>query len=200
MLKFKHTYGLCLTRFISDWVWWFFLFWLPDFLKKVHGVDIREVVVPLIIIYTISSFGGILGGWFSSKMIKDGRSINFSRKAAILVCSLFALPIIFVPYAKEIWLAIALISLGTAAHQAWASNMFTIISDIYPKNAVASMVGLAGFAGSIGGALSAWLVGVILQISNNYIPIFIIAGSVYFLNWVIINIFIKDIRPIMIKK
>lgn len=196
LLKHKETIAICLTRFISDWVWWFFLFWIPDFLAKTGGVNIKELVLPLIIIYTVSSLGGIAGGWFSSYLIKSGRSIDFSRKLAILFSAFLVLPIVFVPLLNELWLIVFFIALATAGHQSWAANIFTIISDVYPKGLVGSMAGLSGFTGAIGGALSASFVGLILQISNSYTVIFTIASVVYILNWVIIKIFIKRIEPL----
>lgn len=196
LFKYKETIAICSTRFISDWVWWFFLFWTPDFLSKTHGVDIKEVVLPLIIIYTVSSIGGIGGGWISSHFIKKGKSIDYARKTTILICALTIVPIMFVPQTTNLWVAVALIALATAGHQGWASNIFTMVSDIYPKNAVGSMMGLSGFTGAIGGAISASFVGVILEITNSYFLIFMIASSVYLLNWAIIKIFIKEIKPI----
>lgn len=199
LLKHKQTLAICLTRFISDWVWWFFLFWIPDFLAKTTGVNIKELVLPLIIIYAVSSVGGIAGGWFSSHLIKSGRSIDSSRKLAIFCSALLAIPIVFVAQLNELWLIVLLISLATAGHQSWAANMFTIISDIYPKGAVGSMTGLSGLMGAIGGALSATFVGLVLQISHSYTLIFSIASVVYLLNWAIIKLLIRKIEPLKIQ-
>ena len=199
LFKYKETIAICSTRFISDWVWWFFLFWIPDFLTKAHGVNIKEVVLPLIVIYAVSSVGGIGGGWLSSKFIKMGKSIDFSRKTTILICAIIILPVMLVSSVNNLWVAVGLISLATAGHQGWASNIFTIVSDIYPKNAVASMVGLSGFAGAIGGALSASFVGLLLETSGSYFLIFTVAAMVYLINWLILKVFIKKIKPITIK-
>jgi ACS family hexuronate transporter-like MFS transporter len=198
LFKYRETIAICSTRFISDWVWWFFLFWIPDFLSKTHGVNIKEVVLPLIVIYAFSSVGGIGGGWLSSKFIKMGRSIDFSRKTVILICALIVLPVMLVSSVTNLWVAVGLITLAAAGHQGWAANIFTIVSDIYPKNAVASMVGLSGFTGAIGGALSASFVGLMLETSGSYFLIFLIAASVYLINWLILKVFIKEIKPITI--
>jgi ACS family hexuronate transporter-like MFS transporter len=198
LFKHRETVAICSTRFISDWVWWFFLFWIPDFLSKTHGVDIKEVVLPLIVIYAVSSVGGIGGGWLSSKFIRMGKSIDFSRKTAILVCAIIVLPVMLVSSVNNLWAAVALITLAAAGHQGWAANIFTIVSDIYPKNAVASMIGLSGFAGAIGGALSASFVGLLLETTGSYLLIFLIAASVYLVNWLILKVFIKEIKPITI--
>jgi ACS family hexuronate transporter-like MFS transporter len=197
LFKHKQTIGICSTRFISDWVWWFFLFWIPDFLNKTHGVNINEVVLPLIIIYAVSIGGGIGGGWMSSHFIKLGKSVDYARKVTILMCALIVLPVMLVPQVANLWVAVALISLAAAGHQAWASNIFTIISDIYPKSAVGSMMGLSGFMGAIGGALSASFVGILLEGTGSYFLIFLVASSVYLVNWIIIKISIKEIKPIV---
>ena len=197
LFKYKQTIGICSTRFFSDWVWWFFLFWIPDFLNKTHHINIKEVVLPLIVIYSVSSVGGIAGGWISSNFIKKGKSVDYARKTTILMCALIILPVMFVPQVSNLWIAVGLISLAAAGHQGWASNIFTIVSDVYPKNAVASMVGLSGFLGAVGGALSASFVGLLLESTGSYFLIFVVASSVYMLNWIIIKVSIKKIKPIV---
>jgi len=197
LFRYSQTYALCATRFISDWVWWFFLFWTPDFLHKMHGVNIREAILPLIVIYGVASFGGIGGGWISSYLINKGRSVDYARKFAVLVSALVVLPIMVVPQVKSLWLTVILIAIGCAGHCGWAANMFTLISDIYPKKAIGSMTGLAGFTAAIGGALSASFVGYILEATGSYFLIFAIASTVYIMNWLIIKIFIPEIKPII---
>jgi ACS family hexuronate transporter-like MFS transporter len=196
LFKYKQTFAICSTRFISDWVWWFFLFWIPDFLSKTHGINIKEVVLPLIVIYAVSSIGGISGGWISSKFINMGKSIDYARKTTILMCALIVLPVMLVSQTQNLWVAVGLIALAAAGHQGWASNIFTIVSDIYPKKAVGSMMGLSGFAGAVGGALSATFVGILLESTGNYFLIFLVASSVYMINWLILKLSIKQIVPI----
>jgi ACS family hexuronate transporter-like MFS transporter len=198
LFRYKETYAICLTRFISDWVWWFFLFWIPDFLNKTHGIDLKEVVLPLILIYAVSSIGGIAGGWLSSKFLQMGKSVDYARKTTILICALIILPVVLVSQVQSLWVAVVLIAFAAAGHQGWASNIFTIVSDMYPKNAVGSMTGLSGFAGAVGGALSASFVGLLLESTGSYFLIFLTASSVYVVNWLIIRIFIREIKPIEI--
>lgn len=198
LFLYKQTYAICLSRFVTDWVWWFFLFWTPDFLNKTHGIDIKEVVLPLIIIYTIASIGGIGGGWLSSQFVKSGRSLDYARKRTILFCAICVVPIISLSQISNIWLAVAVISLAAAAHQGWASNIFTVVSDIYPKNAVASMTGLSGFVGSVGGVLAASGVGLFLEHSDSYFLIFALAGLAYLFAWLILKLMIKNIEPLKI--
>jgi ACS family hexuronate transporter-like MFS transporter len=198
LFKYKQTFAICSTRFISDWVWWFFLFWIPDFLSKTHGINLKEVVLPLIVIYAVSSVAGIAGGWISSNFIKKGKSIDFARKTTILMCALIVLPIMLISQTANLWIAVGLIAIAAAGHQGWASNIFTIVSDIYPKKAVGSMMGLSGFAGAVGGALSATFVGLLLETTGSYFLIFLVASSVYIINWLILKLSIKQIEPIEI--
>lgn len=193
LFRKRSTYAIVASRFVTDWVWWFFLFWVPDFLNKTYGVDIKDSVLPLIIIYTVAGFGGIAGGWLSSNFIKRNKSIDFARKTSILICALCVVPIIFIMNTSNIWVAVGLISLAAAAHQGWASNIYTVVSDIYPKNAVGSMTGLAGFAGSMGGVLASAGVGLILQATGSYLLIFTMAGSAYLIAWLILKLMIKRI-------
>ncbi len=190
LFRFKGTVGICLSRFVCDWVWWFFLFWAPDFLAKTHGVDLMHMQWALIIIYTFAAFGGVSGGALSSFLIKRGHKVAFSRKAAMLVCALLVVPVILLPSTKTIAAAIILIGLATFAHQGWASNIFTLVSDYYPKNMVATMTSLASFCGSIGGVLAASFVGNILEITGSYFVVFLVAGLAYLLAWCCLQIFL----------
>ncbi len=199
LFKYRQTFALLATRFISDWVWWFSLFWIPDFLNKIYGVNIKEVVLPLVIIYAVSILGGVSGGWFSSRLIQLGKSVDYARKTAILICAFVVMPVVLVPQVHNLWISVALIALAAAGHQGWAANMFALVSDIYPKIAVGSVVGLISFGAAVGGALSASFIGLLLEATGSYFLIFLFAGSVYFVNWLIIVIFIKEIKPIEIE-
>lgn len=199
LLGYRQTIGICLTRFISDWVWWFMLFWVPDFLSKTYGVNLKEVVLPLIVIYAVSSVGGIGGGWLSSWLISRGHSVDYARKTAVLVCALLVLPLMAIDRIQQLWPVVAVLALAAAGHQGWAANMFTIISDVFPKRVVAQVTGLSGFFGALGGALSASFVGIILEQTNNYFLLFFIASTMYVLNWLIIKLCIPRIDPISIK-
>jgi ACS family hexuronate transporter-like MFS transporter len=156
------------------------------------------MALPLILIYSISSLGGISGGWVSSKLIQSGRSIDFSRKFTIFLYALLVLPLVFIPATGNIWIAVLLIALASAGHQGWASNLFSMISDIYPKNSVGSMMGVSGFIGAIGAALSAVFVGLFLQSTSSYDYIFVLVSVIYLVNWLIIKIFISEIKPVIV--
>lgn len=190
LFQFKQTYAIVFSRFVTDWVWWFFLFWTPDFLNKTHGVDLKATVLPLIIIYFMSSIGGIYGGAVSSRFIKAGKSIDFARKTTILIFALLVLPLNAVPYIHNIWIVVLIIGLATSTHQAWASNIFTIVSDVYPKHVVASMTGISSVGGAIGGALASSFVGFILEWTGSYATIFMIASCMYLLAWLTLKLFV----------
>ena len=190
LFRHRQTYAILFSRFVTDWVWWFFLFWTPDFLNKTHGVDLKATVLPLIIIYTMSSIGGIYGGHVSSQFIKLGRSVDFARKTTILLFALLVLPLNAVPYIHNIWIVVLIIGLATSTHQAWASNIFTIVSDAYPKQVVGSMTGISSVGGAVGGALASSFVGLILEWTGSYATIFMIASCMYLLAWLTLRLFV----------
>jgi MFS transporter, ACS family, hexuronate transporter len=196
ILKHKQAIAICLSRLVTDWVWWFFLFWTPAFLNKMYGVDLRDMVLPLIIIYLTAGFGGIAGGWISSWFIKSGKSIDYARKTSILICALMVLPLMAASTINNIWIVTVIISLAAAAHQGWSSNIFTIGSDIFPKNTVATLTGLSGFVGAAGGAFAATFVGLVLELTGSYLVIFSFAGSAYLIAWLILKIMIPVIKPL----
>lgn len=198
LLGHRETLTVCLLKFVTDPVWWFFLFWLPKFLNENYGVSLLQFGPPLVVIYLVSDAGSIAGGWLSSHFVKRGRSVDFARKRAILICGLFAVPIFFASQTEELWVAVALISLGTAAHQACSANIFTVMSDVFPQRAIGSVVGLAGMSGALGGAFVAALVGLILEATGSYIPIFTLFSFAYLTAWLILKIGIPEIRPVQI--
>ncbi len=198
LFKYRQTYAIALARFLTDWAWWFMLFWIPDFLNKMHHVNIKELVLPIVLIYLFASIGNIAGGWLSSMLIKTGRSIDFSRKSVLLISAIIVMPIVLVSQVHIIWISVLLISCATFAHCAWSANIFTIVSDIYPKNAVGSMTGIAGFAASVGGVLSAPFIGYLLHFTGSYVIVFLIAGIVYLSAWIILKLMIPKIQPIKI--
>ncbi|WP_211309742.1 MFS transporter [Mucilaginibacter yixingensis] len=191
LLKDRRVWIICLCRFLTDPVWWFFLYWLPKFLSARFHIELLDVAAPIIAIYVISDLGSIAGGWYSSWQIKHGHSVDSARKRTILICGLMALPVTFAAVTNHLWVAVGFISLATAAHQAWAANIYTIVSDIFPQNKVGTLTGLAGTFGAVGGALGALIVGIILQVSHSYIPIFISFSSMYLVAWFLLRVFVK---------
>jgi ACS family hexuronate transporter-like MFS transporter len=184
----RQTWAFAVGKFMTDPIWWLYLFWVPDFLQKNHGLDLKTMGLPLVVIYLVADFGSIGGGWFSSHLLNRGWTLNASRKLAMFLCALAVVPIIFAAQTKSLWLAVSLVSLAAAAHQGWSANLFTLTSDMFPKQAVGSVVGIGGMAGSIGGMFIALIVGEILQQTGSYVPIFIIAGSAYLVALMIIHL------------
>lgn len=196
LFRYPQTYGIFLGRFVTDWVWWFFLFWIPDYIMTTHNVDLKATVLPLVIIYAMASFGGLAGGAVSSQFIKKGYTTDFARKTTILLFGCLVLLLNVVPYVDNLWIMAVLIGIAASTHQAWASNIYTIVSDIYPKNLVASMTGISSVGGAIGGALGASFVGLLLNHTGSYTLVFIIASCMYLLAWLLLKIFIREIKPL----
>jgi len=188
LLPHRQTWAFILGKFLTDPIWWFYLFWVPDFLQRQHGLALLQLGPPIVVIYLMADVGSIGGGWISSRLIHHGVSVNASRKTAMLICALSVLPIVFAPRLASTWSAVFVIGLAAAAHQGFSANIFTITSDMFPGQAVASVVGLGGMAGAIGGMLIAKLVAHILQFTGSYIIPFAIAGSAYLIALLIIHV------------
>jgi len=199
LLKYKQTWAFAIGKFLTDPIWWFYLYWVPKFLNDNYGITLSKIGPPLIIIYVMADVGSIGGGWLSSFFIKRGWTVNKGRKAAMLICALAVVPIVLASVAADIWIAVALLSLATAAHQGWSANLFTTVSDVFPRKAVASVVGLGGMAGAIGGMLIATIAGLVLQFTGSYLTMFIIAGSVYLVAFGIIQLLVPKLETIEMK-
>jgi len=176
-------------------IWWFYLYWLPKFLHQEHGLDLSTMGPPLVVIYTMTSFGSIGGGWLSGYLLRRGWSLNKSRKITLLICALAVVPVVFAAKASNLWVATLLIGLAASAHQGWAANLFTLVSDLFPKQAVASVVGLGAMFGSVTAMAFAQTAGFILQTTGSYWPLFIISGSAYLLALAIMQALIPDMKP-----
>ena len=195
LLPHKQTWAFAIGKFMTDPIWWIYLFWLPDFLNKNYKIDLKNVGLPLIVVYLIADVGSVAGGWLSSSMIKRGVSVNRARKTAMLICAVAVVPVVFAAKASNVWMAVLLVGLAAAAHQGWSANLFTTTSDMFPRRAIGSVVGIGGMAGAIGGMLISKIVGYILQWSGSYVPIFIIAGSAYLAAWLVIQFLVPKLEP-----
>jgi ACS family hexuronate transporter-like MFS transporter len=196
LFKYRGTWAFALGKLLTDPAWWFYLYWIPSFLFKNYGITLNEIGPPLIVIYLMADVGSVGGGWLSSFFIKRGWSINKGRKVTMLICAVSVLPIVFASQASNVWIAVALLSLATAAHQGWSANLFTTVSDIFPRKAVASVVGLGGTFGAIGGMFIATAAGFILEFTGSYMILFVIAGSLYLIALLVINLLVPDIKEI----
>ena len=198
LFKHRELWAFAIGKFMTDPVWWLYLFWIPDFLSRNHGIDLAHMGLPLVIIYQVASVGSIGGGWLSSSLISRGWTVNAARKTAMLICALLVTPIMFASMASNVWTAVALISLATAAHQGWSANIFTFSSDMFPRRAVGTVVGFGGMAGAIGGMLIAKVTGYVLQWTGSYLTVFIIAASAYLLALGIIQLLVPRIRMVQL--
>ncbi|HMT06530.1 MAG TPA: MFS transporter [Pyrinomonadaceae bacterium] len=188
LIRYRQTWAFAIGKFLTDPIWWIYLFWVPDFLQRQHGLDLKSFGLPIAVIYIIADVGSVGGGWISSWLIKKGYSVNRSRKTAMLVCAVAVIPIVIASWTSSLWLSVILIGIAAAAHQGWSANLFTLTSDTFPKQAVGSVVGIGGMIGAIGGMVIAPLVGYILAKTGSYVPIFIIAASAYLIALLLIHL------------
>ena len=198
LLTKKETWAFALGKFLIDPIWWMFLFWLPDFLGKRYGLDLKSFGPPLIAIYLLSDVGSVAGGWMSSTLMKNGATINKARKLTMLVCALLAVPVMFAAKADSVWLAVLIIGVATAAHQGFSANLYTLPSDVFPRGAVGSVVGIGGMLGAFGGMAFSKYIGQVLEQIGSYTPIFIIAGSAYLVALLVVHILSPKMEPVQI--
>jgi ACS family hexuronate transporter-like MFS transporter len=195
LVRHRQAWAFAIGKFMTDPIWWLYLFWIPDFLNRNHGLDLKSIGLPLVVIYLVADVGSIGGGWLSSALLKRGVSVNAARKTAMLACALAVVPIVVASKVSNLWVAVALVSLAAAAHQGWSANLFTLTSDMFPRRAVGSVVGFGGMAGAFGGMLIAILVGEILARTGSYVPIFFIAGFAYLAALAIIQVLAPNLTP-----
>jgi MFS transporter, ACS family, hexuronate transporter len=184
----KETWMFAIGKFLIDPIWWVWLFWLPDLLKKSYGLDLSSFGLPIIAIYLMSDVGSVAGGWLSSTLIKAGVSVNLSRKLTLFIFALFVMPVFLLDGVKDLWTAVLIIGIATAAHQAFSANLYTLPSDTVPRAAIGSIIGFGGMCGAIGGMLMSKNVGFILETTGSYKTIFWIAGSVYLIAVIAIHL------------
>jgi len=196
LIGYRQTWAFSIGKFLTDPIWWLYLFWVPDFLHRNHGLNLSGMMLPLLIIYNVATAGSVCGGWISSSLIKRGWNIHRSRKTAMLICALAVVPIVFASRVHNLWAAVALVSLAAAAHQGWSANIFTLSSDLFPRRAVGSVVGFGGMAGAVGGMCIAKVVGYVLQWTGSYLPVFIIAGSAYLVALLFIHVLTGQGQPV----
>jgi MFS transporter, ACS family, hexuronate transporter len=199
LLPHRQTWAFAVGKFMTDPVWWVWLFWLPPFLNQKFNLDITKIGPPLIVIYLIADVGSIGGGYLSSAWIKRGWSVNAGRKIAMLICAICVIPVVFATLTPNLWTSVLLISLAAAAHQGWSANLFTTASDMFPRHAVGSVVGIGGMAGSVGGMILQASVGFIVFYTGSYFSVFIIAASAYLIALLIIHLLAPKLEPAAIQ-
>jgi MFS transporter, ACS family, hexuronate transporter len=206
LLTFRQTWAFAIGKFLTDPIWWFYLFWLPDFLRKEYTLTSRELMWPTAIVYIISSIGSIGGGWLPLRLINNGWSVFKARKTSMLIYAFCVVPIIFAQYlgSLNMWLAVLIIGLAAAAHQAWSANIFTTVSDMFPKKSTASVTGIGGLFGGLGGIFLSWAVQKqmfvyyesIGKIQTGYFIMFFICGAAYLSAWLIMHFLVPRMRPV----
>ncbi|MDT5272046.1 MAG: transporter, family, hexuronate transporter [Acidobacteriota bacterium] len=198
LLPHRQTWAFVFAKFATDSIWRWYLYLLPLFFSEVFKLDIKNFGPPFVVIYVMADVGSIGGGWLSSKLIKGGRSINFGRKVALLVCALCVVPVALVTQLTNMWFAVGLVGLAAAAHQGWSANLFTTASDMFPKQAVGSVVGLGGMAGAVGAMFILKLTGRLLgdkPDAHSFAPLFIIAASAYVVSLIVIHVLVPRLEP-----
>jgi len=197
LLGLRQTWAFTLGKFLTDPVWWFYLFWLPSFFSARFHLDLSHLGLPLVIVYNASAVGSIGGGWLPSPFRRLlGLSPAHARLAAMLFCACCVVPVFLINYVSSEWAAIGLLSLAAAAHQGWSANLFTTTSDMFPRTAVGSVTGIGGMAGSVGGVLLATYTGRILEWTHSYATLFIIAASAYLVALAVIVVLAPGLRRV----
>jgi ACS family hexuronate transporter-like MFS transporter len=195
LLPRKETWAFSIAKFLTDPIWWFYLFWLPRYLQGTFHLDLAQSRKPVVAVYVVSIIGSIGGGWISAVILRRGKSPNFARKMALLTCAVAVVPVVWAPFSSHLWVVVGLVGLAAAAHQGWSANLFTLPSDTFPKAAVASVVGIGGMMGAIGGALLQTATGYVVAKTNSYVPLFVLACSVYLLALLIIQLLSPKLAP-----
>ncbi len=200
LITLREAWAFAAAKFLTDPVWFLMLFWLPKYFSTTYGVDLKVFLLPMIVMYLLSDVGSIAGGWMSSKLIHQGHTPNFARKVTLLLSGCCVLPLLFVSGLSNMWLAVLLIGIALAGHQSFSSNLLSIPSDMFPKRAVGSAIGLGGFAGGIGGMIMAKSTGLVLDATGgNYTVIFTACTIVYFLAVLAIHLLSPRLLPVSVK-
>jgi ACS family hexuronate transporter-like MFS transporter len=199
LLRHRQMWAFAVAKLITDPIWWLYLFWIPDFLNRNHAIDLQHMGPPLVTIYLVADVGSIGGGWLSSALLARGWSVNAGRKTAMLACALAVVPIAFASRVSDLWTAVAIVAVAAAAHQGWSANVYTMVSDMFPRWVVGTVVGLGGMAGMIGSMLIATLTGFVLQATGSYAVVFAIAGSAYLVAFAIVHLLVPSMQPAKIR-
>ena len=197
VVRKKEAWAFAIGKFLTDPVWFLMLFWLPKYFASTYDVDLKVVLLPMIIMYLLSDVGSIAGGWMSSRLIQRGHTPNFARKVTMLLAGCCVLPLLFVTSIENMWLAVALIGVALAGHQAFSSNILALPPDMFPKRAVGSVIGLGGFAGGVGGMIMSKSTGLVLDATNgNYTMIFAACTIGYFIAVGAIHLLSPRLAPV----
>jgi len=196
LLRHRQTWAFAIGKFMTDPIWWFYLYWLPKFLDARYGIKLGAVTAPIIVIYLLADFGSVYGGWLSGSLIKRGWSANAGRKVAMLIPAVLIVPTMFAPAASSMWIAVLIVGVAAASHQWWSANIFTLSSDMFPRWALGSVVGIGGFFGAAGGVIFQRATGWVLQHNgSNYTPVFVVCGLAYVSALAVIQLLVPKLEP-----
>ena len=195
VMRDRRTWGFALAKFLTDPIWWFYLYWVPKFLSSKFDVQLAGLAAPLIMIYLLADVGSVGGGWFSSRLSTRGWTVLAARRQVMLVCAMLALSVVLVSNAPNVWYAAAILGLATAAHQGWSANLFATVSDVFPKEAVASVVGFGGMLGAVGGMMIATGAGWVLEYTASYTTLFCVCASAYLIAWFLFRALVSEDAP-----
>ena len=205
LFRYKQTWSFSIGKFLTDGVWWFFLFWLPAYLKEKYGMSATEMALPLVVLYSMVMVGSIAGGWFPAYFVKKGMNVYEGRLKAMFVIALFPLVVLAAQPLGYIsfWIPVILIGIGSSAHAAWSANIFTTVSDMFPNKAIGSVVGIGGMAGGIGGVLTTKIGGALFDyykaegsIETGYLIMFSFCAIAYILAWIIMKSLVPKFNKI----
>lgn len=196
LLKYRQTWGFVLGKFLTDPVWWFYLFWLPGYFSKEFKLDLSHIGLPLIIVYVCSTIGSVCGGWLPKGYVRLGMTLKAARLAAMLTCACLVVPVVFAGGLHSIWTAVGLLCMATSAHQGWSANIFTTVSDMFPAEYVGTVVSFGQVGGALGGAIFAQVAGHILQFTGSYVPLFIYSGLAYLAALILLRTLASGLKPV----
>jgi len=199
ILPHRQAWAFALGKFCIDPIWWFYLFWIPDFLQRTYKLNLLQAALPLATLYALATVGSVVFGWLSGRIIARGSTVNFARKITMLICSICVLPIVTAYHITDMWLAVIVVGIAAASHQGFSANLFTLASDMFPKRAVGTVTGFGGMAGAVGGLLIAKVVGYVLQATGSYMVPFFIAGSAYLIGLLCIHILAPRLEPVVME-
>jgi MFS transporter, ACS family, hexuronate transporter len=187
LLGYRQAWGFVLGKFLTDPVWWFYLFWMPSYFSSRFSLNLSHIGLPLVTIYVLSTVGSVCGGWLPRGYVRIGMDLRQARLTAMLTCACLVVPIGFAGGLQSEWIAVALLSLAASAHQGWSANIFTTVSDMFPGEYVGTVVSFGQVGGAVGGAIFAAVAGHILQFTHSYVPLFVYSGMAYLLALVLLR-------------
>ncbi|SIT45122.1 Major facilitator superfamily MFS_1 [Paraburkholderia ribeironis] len=198
VLRYRETWAFAVGKFLTDPIWWFYLFWLPKWLNEANGIDMQHMGPPLIVIYVMACVGSVLGGWASSRLIARTQRVNYSRKLTMAVCALCVTPIALLSHFHTLWFAVLAVGLAAAAHQGWSANLVTTVSDVFPRRAVGTVIGMGGAMGMLGSFLFSGVIGETLQRTGQYWALFAIGALAYLVALAIMHLLMPRMTPVVL--